>query len=225
MIENFLTIPDAPNYEINSQLVCRNKKTGKILKVCIVPHRRTYYSLRPPGWKHTLKRSPETLRAQAVEAAKPGKNFEPIPSLGYRYEINPRGVVRNSATKKILQRKGHGHCVEVHFGEGKYVMRTVVDLLWEVHGIVKLRRFRPTPCYAENAHSKHFFPHMKACARFLAPKFNRAVHTIYCHLCERRTTIGEWKITYVDQHPAEVKWNMHSLGALARRQQKLEEQS
>lgn len=32
MKDNFLTIPDAPNYEINSDCVVRNKKTGKILK-------------------------------------------------------------------------------------------------------------------------------------------------------------------------------------------------
>lgn len=222
MKENFLTIPDAPNYEINSQLVCRNKRTGKVLKLHVVPKRRIYYSLRPPGWKHTLKRSPKTLRRQTVEVAKPKLKFEPIPSLGGRYEIDTRGVVRNTATKQVLKRKGHGHCVEVHFGEGKYVMRAVVDLLWEVHGIIKPRRFRPAPCYAENIRGKRFFPHLKACARFLAPKCNRAVRTIYCYLCERRSLIGEWKITYVDQNPAEVDWNMHDLGTLARRQQKLE---
>lgn len=31
--ENFLPIPDAPNYEINSQLIMRNRKTKQILSL------------------------------------------------------------------------------------------------------------------------------------------------------------------------------------------------
>lgn len=33
MKDDFLTIPDAPNYEINSEFVCRNKNTGEIFKL------------------------------------------------------------------------------------------------------------------------------------------------------------------------------------------------
>ena len=35
MRENFLTIPDAPRYEINSDLICRVKATGQILTLQI----------------------------------------------------------------------------------------------------------------------------------------------------------------------------------------------
>lgn len=221
MKENFLTIPDAPNYEINSQLVCRNKRTGKVLKLHVVPKRRSYYSLRPPGWKHTLKRAPETLHRQAVEAVKPKLKFEPIPSLGGRYEIDTRGVVRNALTKKTI--KPVRGCIYV-YKDGKLNSHSVKSLLWEVHGIIKTRRCKPIPCYVENQNQKLFFKSLSACARFLAPKLFYAEKTVAHWLWRRDPTAGEWEITYVDEYPAEVKWNMHGLVALARRQQKLEEQ-
>lgn len=219
-LPKWLTIPDAPNYEINGNLVVRNKRTGKILKLCVVPHRRTYYSLRPPGWKHTLKRSPETLRRQAIEAARPKKSFPLIPSLGGRYEIDNRGIVRNSLTKKIL--KIQRGCIYVFDNCGKFIVRSVNDLLWEVHGIIKKRRSRIIPCYAENKHGKYSFPSAKACARFLAPKLYYSVGRVASFLYKRTKTLGEWTITYLNQNPTEVKWDICGLGALARRQQKLE---
>ena len=150
MIDNFLTIPDAPNYEINSNLLCRNKLTKHLLTLQLRPGMAPYYSLRnKEKTKFTIKRSPKTLRKQAVAAAKPDI-FEPIPSANGKYEISPRGVVRNSKTKHILKRKGHGHCVGLRLANGFYVTRAIKDLLWEVHGIIKPRRFRPQPCSAEN---------------------------------------------------------------------------
>lgn len=137
MRENFLTIPDAPRYEINSDLICRVKATGRILTLQNDYKNFRHYSLRRPDKRGTFKRSPGTLRRQAVEFAKPQKTFLPIPSTGSKYEINTRGVVRNARSKKILKRKGHGKCVELWFSGRKAVNRCVADLLWEVHGIIK----------------------------------------------------------------------------------------
>lgn len=98
MRENFLTIPDAPDYEINSDLVVRNKTTGRVLKP-IVKDGNAYYRLTLGGAKF---RTAKTFRRQAVDAV--GNSiFEPIPSTGGRYEINNAGIVRNALTKKKLK--------------------------------------------------------------------------------------------------------------------------
>lgn len=194
MLENFLPIPDAPNYEINSELICRNRKTKKVLTLQTDYKNFKYYSLRVTGSRVCIQRSPKTLRAQAVEAAKPKISFEPIPSTDGRYEINERGVVRNAQSKKIL--KSHDNCVWLRVGE-KCVVRCVADLLWEVHGQIIKRRYRPQPCTAENAQGKFFFSNMKACARFLTPKVFFSVSCIEQRLCRRVPAIGEWKITYL----------------------------
>ena len=196
MIENFLTIPDAPNYEINSQLVCRNRKTKKLLTLQTDYKNFKHYSLRVTGSKVCIKRSPRTLRNQAVDAANPQVSFEPIPSLDYRYEINERGKVRNAQSKQILKTKSRGKCVNLHLGERKFICRCVADLLWEVHGRIPKRRFRPCPCSAENDTGKFFFPNMKACARFLAPKLFFSVGWIAARLNRREPIIDGWKITY-----------------------------
>ena len=197
MKNDFLTIPDTPNYEINSQLICSNKFSKQTLTLQSRPNKAPYYSLRNKfTTKFTIKRSPKLLRKQAVAAAKPD-TFKPIPSTGGKYEISPRGVVRNSHSKHILKRRGHGHCVALRLGNGSYVNRAIKDLLWEVHGIILTRRFRPQPCSAENQHGKFFFPNMKACARFLAPKLFFAVSTVENHLHRRDKIIGEWSINYL----------------------------
>ena len=222
MKNDWLTIPDAPNYEINSQLICRNRRTKKLLGINIDYKNFKYYSLRVSWRTGTVKRSPKTFRAQAEAAAVKG-TFKPILSLGGRYEINKHGVVRNANTKRILKRKGHGKCVEVHIGRKKFQSFCVTDLLWEVHGQIIKRRYRPQPCFIENAHGKIFFPHLRACARYLAPKISYAVLTVANWLCKRREQIAEWKISYPPKDlSGNVKWNSKGLTALANRQAKCE---
>lgn len=167
MIENFLTMPDAPNYEITSRGVCRNKNTGQVLKLVNGSHGSKYYSLHVTGQRTCIKRSPKLLRMQAVTATWAKEEFIPIPSLDYKYEISQHGIVRNAQTGRILKLKLGGKCVNLRDGNGKYISRSVADMLWEAHGKIKARRFRKQPCSCENQHGKHFFPHMAACARFL----------------------------------------------------------
>ena len=222
MRENFLTIPDAPRYEINSDLICRVKATGQILTLQNDNKNFRHYSLRSTDKRWCIKRSPETLRRQAVEAAKPQKQFQPIPSTDGKYEISIKGVVRNAHSKQILKRKGHGKCVNLWLDGRKAIVRCVADLLWEVHGIIVKRRFCPVPVSAENKHGKFFFSDMKSCARFLAGKIPYSFSKIYRLIFTRKPAVGEWTITYFDQHPADVKWKSYGLTALARRQHRAE---
>lgn len=221
--ENFLTIPDAPRYEINSQLICRVKATGQVLKLQNDCKNFRHYSLRRPDKRGTFKRSPKTLRAQAVEAANPKASFEPIPSLGYKYEIDNRGNVRNATSKQLLKPKAQGKSVEIRLGDRRYVSLSIADLLWEVHGIVKENRFRPVPCAAENKRGKFFFPNLMACARFLAPKCFFSVKTVAGYLYRRAKALAEWTVTYFENDLANVKWDADGLSGIARRQKKLDE--
>ena len=193
MRDNFLTIPDAPNYEINSQLICRNKFTKQILTLQHYDGK-SYYSLRPHGRKHTLKGNPKTLRRQAV-AATQNDYFEPIPSLDYRYEIDRRGRVRNVHSKQIMVvRNGSVH---THL-KGKYIVRAIKDLLWEVHGKILERRFKPIPVTIENDFGLWNFDNIKACARFLAEKFFYTTSHISHKLYKRPSEIFGYKVTYRD---------------------------
>ena len=223
MRNDWLSIPDAPNYEINSQLICRNKKTGYILKKHHDKRKHFYYSVRQSGQK-PFCRSPQFLRRIALATATPN-SFEPIPSLGGRYEINKKGVVRNAATKKVLALKGHGKCVEVHYGQRKFIMRCVADLLWEVHGIILQRRFRPQPCTLENAHGKFSFPNLKAAARHIAKEISYSLSYVYKFFLDRKPQFDDWKISYPPRDlSGNIKWNARDLSALAKRQAKLDKE-
>jgi len=191
------TIPDAPNYEINSKLVCRNKKTGKVLSQCNNQCGGKYYSLYVVGQKACIKRSPECLLAQARAAALVD-TFEPIPSLDNKYEISITGKVRNVKTKlPIKVNRG----TALFYLKGKIIGISVNSLLWEVHGIIKSKRMH-CPCVAENNSGRKFFESMLACARFLAPKIYLSLGTLTnYYFSNRRTEIYGWHITYLDKDP------------------------
>lgn len=219
MRDNFLTIPCAPNYEINSDLVCRNKKTGKILTLFKNSHNDgVYYSLRNSAvTKFTIKRSPQHLRQQAVAATKV-ETFEPIPSLHNYYEINPKGTVRNAETKQILKPAQKGIELLLFDREEKKIKhRSIADLLWEVFGrIPKPRQACRVPCSAENNHGKFFFPNLAACAKFLAPKVYLSPLTVESYLNERRQSLYGWTISYFPAN-ADVQYDFHKHNVIASR--------
>ena len=216
MRDNFLTIPCAPNYEINSDLVCRNKKTGKILVLCKNSrHDGVYYSLRNSAV--TIKRSPKNLRRQAIAATKV-ETFEPIPSLHNYYEINPKGTVRNAETKQICKpsHKGIGLLL-FDRAEKKFKYRSIADLLWEVFGhIPKPKKGCRVPCAAENNHGKFHFNNLAACAKFLAPKIHLSPLTIESYLNERRQSLYGWTISYFPVN-ADVQYDFHKHNVIASR--------
>lgn len=219
MIENFLTIPDAPDYEINSAFVVRNKKTGYIRK----PSRKNYskliyYTLHSPVTPSGfINRTGLALRRQAVAAAH--KNtFAPIPSVNGKYEIDIVGNVRNARTKKRIK----PNCRDVYsmYIDGKrWVYASRNNLLWEVHGQYK-KGSRPVAVWAEHSTGKFFFQSCTDCARFLLDKLYYSPYTLRTYLWARKPAFAGWSFTYVDADPVDVKWRCHSLNALARRQQK-----
>ena len=196
MKNNFLTIPDAPNYEINSDLICRNKSTGRILTLHSDYKNFQYYSLYPSCSKITIKRSPETIYAQAFDAVNHSNKFLPITSLNGKYEINTKGIVRNSKSKIILNPlRG---TISFHLGNRVYLRRSVSDLLWEVHGIIRQRRFRPCICSAENDKEIFLCRNLTQLASILSGKIFYQATTIRNHLTKRETIIGCYHISY---HP------------------------
>ena len=106
------------------------------------------------------------------------ENFLPIPSLENRYEINPRGVVRNAMTKHILQT-----FVSVKL-DGKYISKSTANLLWE-------------SCRKDK--EKYFFQSYRECAKFLSVKVNYAQSTVTGFLQHHKSEIGGWKIGYHDE--------------------------
>lgn len=221
MKNDWLTVPDAPNYEINSDLVCRNRKSKKLLKIFRGQNGRRYYSLYSKDNSHTIKRSPKTFRSQAEAAAVPG-TFESLPSFNGAYEINKCGVLRNSNTKIVLKINGSGKGYNLRSPDGKYISISIASLLWEAHGIIIKRRFRPCPCTIERDGQRFFFPHMNACARFLSTKVYLSARGIASHLNRREAVVFGWHVTYHDNDLSEVKWNAAALSTLARRQAKLD---
>lgn len=220
MKDNFLTIPCAPNYEINSDFVCRNKTTGKILKLRRNNRGIFYYLLfnNLNGTKHEIKRSPKHLRAQAVAASKVD-SFEPIPSSHNQYEINTAGTVRNALTKRVLKPlKDYQFHLCDSKGAKPYQIRSRSDLLWEVFGIIpKTRQGKKIPCSAENNHGKFIFDSIRACARFLAPKLHYSFFSIeYKIRASRLTFIGEWRIE-LQNNIADVHYDFHNLNVEAKR--------
>ena len=193
MRDNFLTIPDAPNYEINSQLICRNKFTKQILTLKHYDGRASYF-LCVKDKNYPIKRNPKTLRCQAVAAAQ-NDYFEPIPSLDYRYEIDRRGRVRNVHFKRIVAVKNGS--VKVLF-KGKCTSRAIKDLLWEAHGKILERRFKPVPVTIENDFGLWNFDSIKTCAQFLAEKFFYSSSWIRSKFRDRQSEICGYKVTYRD---------------------------
>lgn len=222
MRNDFLTIPGT-NYEINSQLICRNKKTGYVLKKHRDKNGSPYYSIRDVNQK-IFCRSPKFFRRAAKAAADVYSTFVPIYSLNNKYEINRAGVVRNVATKLVLKTKANGKCVSIQLNAHKYISRAIADLLWETHGKIIKRRFRPCPCSAESKSGKRFFDNLTQCAHFLAPKVFYAVGTVKAYLCRRDPFIGEWKITYLMSAPPSPRLEVHGLNREARCMKKLDEE-
>lgn len=194
MKNDFLPVPFATNYVINSCLVCINTKTGHRLKLYHPKNNPDYYVLvGDNGRRHNF--SPKTLWRIAFDATK-DNTFEPIPSLNGKYEIDTRGNVRNARTKRRLK-VPRSKTLTFHIDANHIICRSIPDLLWEVHGKPK-KGFRPRPCSAENAQGKWFFKNIAACARFLFGKNKYALHTLECYLWMRKNKIADWTIHYFD---------------------------
>lgn len=194
MKNDFLTIPDAPNYEINSELIVRNKKTGRILSpYCDVRgHKRTIVNLFIDGTR--TSRSIKLLRKQAVEADKLCSSFVPIFSAPL-YEINRNGSVRNKRTKKILKPLKGRKAKSVNlYIDGVQTRCAISKLLFETFGIVK-KGIR-VPLFISKGNQRFYFDTLSAAARFLMPRLFLSFHAVYKYFTQRKADIYGWRINY-----------------------------
>ncbi len=197
MIENFLTIPAAPNYEINSRLVVRNKKTGRIL----TPSKNLTVCVRVDGKTRTFLL--KTIREQALAAVETVK-FYPIPSTGNKYEMNRNGKVRNAKTKRVLKTTDGGNVVHLAYG-GKGYAISITMLKWEVFGITPSKSAQtPKPLSVSKGNRRFFFDTKAACARFLAAELTYSTAGILYYLSANKNWIHGWTVKYFDE-PLEIR--------------------
>ena len=220
----FLTIPDAPNYEINGKFVVRNKKTGRLLRPAVrIGTTKTYYWLpsnaTPSGY---IKRTAIALRRQAVLAVL-NESFEPIPSVCGKYEIDTSGNVRNVRTKKAIKPNIKG-VYTLWDDAGKPMYRSRNSLLWEVHGKIKVGCVR-VEVRAEYQNKRYKFASCAECARFLLGKLHYSLNTLQCYLWARKSSFAGWNFSYFSSLPVDIKRHNDGLGKQARRQKKLEASS
>ncbi len=187
--ENFLPIPDAPNYEINSQLIVRNKKRGTTSTPYLPAESLSLYV----NGKR-ISRMAGCCRRRAVAEKNKG-TWLPIPSLNNLYEINKQGLVRVARTKRI--KKPHNKHWYFFIVNGTRKCVPQATLLWEVHGILSRRKFfKRIPVTAEFNDQKVTFETLSTLAKFLAKKTFWAFWTIMKHLSSRVAEFAGWKITY-----------------------------
>ncbi len=194
MKKKFITIPDAPNYEINIQGEVRNKTTGKFLKIV-----NNIVNLKLSDGRNTQRRVPRVLSALFNLPYKEDE-WQPVPSLDYKYEVTISGLLRKTKTKHLMTPDKKG--LYRVFVNGKIKHIAVSNLLWEVHGILPPPNLsHPIPVKIERGNIRQYFPTFAAAAKFLAPKvfFTEGTLVSY-HFRKRQTEIGGWKITY---HPPE----------------------
>lgn len=195
--ENFLPIPDAINYEINSQLLVRNKKTGRILTNKKRIDKNAVVTTVWSGTKE-IKRSVETFRRQAV-AAVSKTIWEPIPSLNGLYELTTTGKCRNVHTKKSLKLINNKNFIGYGFSiKGKQYRRTLKNLLWEVFGkTYKQPHCAPVPNIVFlNGVTAGNFDTLADCARFIARKTTKNFSLLYSRLRRRPLTLCGYTIHY-----------------------------
>lgn len=188
MKNDFLPIPDAPNYEINSQLIVRNKTTGRILKT-----RPRYNTVTLCCNKKRFTSTVASIRRKAI-AAKEGGSWLPVPSLNNLYELNEKGLLRNARTKHLIKmRRGKIFGVKIN---GKKYNVSQKSLLWEVHGILPKKILTPISVTVEFNGEKIEFKSLYALSKFLTHKIYRSEQDLRRQFSRRVAEIAGWKITY-----------------------------
>lgn len=120
--------------------------------------------------------------------------FYPIPSLGNKYEINRRKVVRNGKTKRQL--KVSDGCVCFQLGK-KDCRKSIRSLLWEVFGIIPKGGLKgPKKVIVTKGKQVFRFDSFKKCAEFLSPRIFFAENSLRSFLSRRVEKLGEYYFRY-----------------------------
>lgn len=201
----WLTIPDAPNYEISSDLQVRNKRTGQFLHTYkISPNRKCeYYNLWVEGRK--IFRTGKALRNQAEAAAlaEIGDEWYPVPSLNNRYEFNNKNFLRVTATKHLMRRyKKNFYYVSTATGK-KWI--SIINLRWEVFGEIPPFGSRiKKPVIISKDNTTLYFDCHRHAAKFIATEQFFSYHYIYSSFSRRQTHIFGWTINYLEDEQPQV---------------------
>ncbi len=187
----FLTIDDAPNYEINPQHVVREKATGKILPQH-EKNGKTIVRLLIDGTYVT--RLVSKLYKQAIGDYVHYNVFVPIFSAP-NYEINRRGKVRNRKTKRILKLLNNNK-VRIYIN-GQAKDRSISNLLYETFGVKTKNARLSIPLFVSKGNLRFHFDSLAAAARFLSKQLFLSFAAVHSYFTKRRTDIYGWRINYL----------------------------
>ena len=196
MKNDFLTIPDAPKYEINSELIVRIKKSGKFKKQY---KRNSGYMFYLFNAGKKVARSPKTLRAQALAAIRSDSCWFPVPSLNYLYEFSRNGCLRNAKSKRVLKMTIRGNYKYFSPSVGGNILNVTVDsLMWEIFGVIPVRPHcaRIQVVITKDGLVKKF-DSLADCSRFFAAFCFIPFRSAQTYLSNRQTVIDGWQIKYL----------------------------
>lgn len=122
--------------------------------------------------------------------------FEPIPSLGGKYEINRLGKVRNAKTKRPL--KPYRNTTYGFHVQKKLVRRSRQSLLWEVFGVIPKKPLKEFQCEVIVIKEKCVFRFnsFAECARFLSKKIFYSKSYLINMMSRRKKRIGDCRFVY-----------------------------
>lgn len=199
MKDDWLTIPDFDNYEINRKLQVRHKKTKQLLKQYVKGKFRFVYLHRTPPYKPTTRAVKILLRQALVfNRSNQRVSWHPVPSLGGKYEFNAHGTLRNARTKRRLQK--HNGNSYMPYVDGVRVCVCVARLQWEVFGAIlhtNARGIKKPVILRKGSTILHFDSHQDA-ARYIAKSEYYSVSRIMALLAQRRAYIKGWDINYLE---------------------------
>lgn len=192
-----MTIPDAPNYEINGYFKVRNKKTGRLISTKKRIGRKTVVASICSN-KKNVKRNVRTFYHQALMNAFYPDGWSPVWSLNKLYEVNCLGEVRNAKTKMLLKPILNRKCLYHNFTiDGKKVYRTVRAILNEVFATNIRPQKAPVPVVLSKDGLQYYFKNKTAAAKFLEPKVFFNWETIVKRMSNREPTVYGWNVKYL----------------------------
>ena len=196
----FLTIPDAPNYEINGYFKVRNKITGKLIRHRMknAPDSVGGVSLKTKDGGHKVFGLLKAYRTAVDAFLNEDGEWASIESTKNRYEMNIDGVVRNAKSKYIIKPyMSRGVKFYKLLIDGKCRHVSLKKLLNEVFGKHYPLRRKSINVILRKDGLAYFFKTMAAGATFLSKKVYFAVGTIKEHMCNREKKIFGWQVTYL----------------------------
>lgn len=214
MTEDFHTIPNFPNYEINRLGVVRNKTNGYNLKVRRNGNCRDT-TLYKDGRPHDISVE-KLLRLVFRKGISTGKTA-PIPGFP-DYVISCAGVVwSNLSHKKLVQVNGSVSLVNPRTKQRRKF--AVNNLLFLVFGKIR-SKFLPTPVTLCRKGRQIYFETKTQAARWLAETCYYSAATMADYLGDRRPVICGWQVNYFDDEKLHVP-TTKKINTLAKKQRKV----